>query len=865
MPNTLLLLNDLPVLADVAVRGLVLFGTAATVTLALRRASAATRHMVWTLGIAGALLVPALRPILPRLELPVPSVVSTSMPDPGPASIGDRSSAAPGAVVASPGRATDPADLGLHLAGSPPSAASSVSTTPAASPTSATSAASISPLGALTVLWRLGAILLLLRLAAGWMGLHRLSRRASRLGDPRIRHRATRLALRLGVTRSYRLLEGPAGSMPMTFGLFRATIVLPPDSRAWSRGRLDAVLLHELAHVARRDTATQLLAEVTRALHWLDPLAWLAARRLRVEREHACDDMALSAGPRPWEYADELLDLVRSYRASPAPAAALAMARPGQVASRLRAVLDDGRRRGRVGRAPAAAGSVVALLVALACTAAAPVPAGTAVDRESPRPMAVSGDLGGLQLGYLDHGDLEPDASASLSGPVASTATALPRPLAQEASCIAAGGDWRQVQHQSNNRRITIRMSRRDCDFELRMEGDVDFDAYEMVVRRMGQGARLRLEEEGRGTEHSLDIRVGRDGAPVYEYERDGRNRVFDAEAQAWFSSALQGLFRRTGFMADARVEALLRAGGVEAVLRELGELETSHGFATYVTALLEQARLDEAQLRALVRASGRRVESDHYMAGILEAVATHQPLTGGLLDDYLGATTSLESDHYRSEALEAAIHSGRLTGPQVGRVLEAAGAMDSDHYRSRILTGIADRYALEVDFRSAYLRATADMSSDHYRSEVLGRLLDRGDLSADDRAGVLVATDMVDSDHYRSRLLKKVAEGGLTDPALQRAFFQVAAGLDSDHYHRESLLALLGQGVDPALLVRVLDSAAREIESDHYLSDLLLSVLADYPVEGAVRQAFVAAMDSIGSGHYRGRVADALLRAERP
>lgn len=863
MGSAILMLSDLPVLADAAIRGLVLLGTAATLMLVLHRASAATRHLVWTVALAGVLVVPALRPVLPHLELPVPAAEVLRSPAPAstagpelpvsvqPPSMGTSSRVDGGAERSDAQGVASKVASSVHSTGVLRSAGE---TTPGTAGDRRPIGGAIPPL---TVLWLVGAILLLLPLGAGWIELRRLALRSPRLEDPRIRHRATRLALRLEATRGYRLLESPAGSMPMTFGLFRATILLPADAREWSRSRLDAVLLHELAHVARRDTATQLLAELVRAFHWFNPLAWLAARRLRVEREHACDDMALAAGSRPSEYADELLALVRSYRTAPASTAALAMARAGEVASRLRAVLDEGRPRGRVRRAPGLAGTLAGLLVILACTAAVPVPAAPTA-AAAPALSAEEVVLEGARPGE------ERVEGSGIAGIVAFDPVDSPRAAEQAASCIAGSGDWSHIQHQSNNGRRTIRMERRGCDFELRMQGDIDFDAQRMTIRGMAAGARLRLEEDSRGTDHSLDIRVGRDGAPVYAYERDGREREFDVEARAWFASALEALFRSTGFLADERVEALLRTGGVEAVLAELGHLETSHGFAQYTEALLEQARLDEAQLRALVRASSRRVESDHHMSGILEAVATHQPLTGGLLDDYLAATASLDSDHYRSKTLHAPLRSDRLTGAQLQRVLQAAATMDSDHYRSRILIEIADRYALERDFRAAYIESAAAMTSDHYRSEVLSRLLDRRDLSPGDRAGVLIATGMIDSDHYRSRLLAKVSEQGLTDPSLQRAFFEVAAGLESDHYYRESLTALLGQGIEPMLLVKVLDSAAREMESDHYLSELLLTVLSGYTVEGAVREAFMTAMDAIESTHYRGRVADSLLRRGR-
>ena len=100
----------------------------------------------------------------------------------------------------------------------------------------------------------------------------------------------------------------------MTWGLFRPIVLLPQDAPHWTDTRLQVVLLHELAHVRRCDWALQLLAEVLRAVCWLNPLAWLAASRLRSESERASDDEVLRAGVAGAEYASHLLALARAAR-----------------------------------------------------------------------------------------------------------------------------------------------------------------------------------------------------------------------------------------------------------------------------------------------------------------------------------------------------------------------------------------------------------------------------------------------------------------------------------------------------------------------------------------------------------------------
>src|SRR5262249_11485130 len=96
---------------------------------------------------------------------------------------------------------------------------------------------------------------------------------------------------------------------------------------------------HELAHVRRRDFAMQFLVYIVSSVYWFNPLVLYLARRMRIERECACDDIVMRMGTDPEDYASHLIDIARG--AVVGAAAALPMARSSDFESRIRAVLDN--------------------------------------------------------------------------------------------------------------------------------------------------------------------------------------------------------------------------------------------------------------------------------------------------------------------------------------------------------------------------------------------------------------------------------------------------------------------------------------------------------------------------------------------
>lgn len=372
-------------IADLALKATALLAAGCVAAFLLRRRDASTRHAVWSGLMGAALLLPLVAAVAPSIEVPLLPAAAARAARITPVPVAARELAVP---TDRTGSLADASRVTLDAGADDARAASR-------GPASALPAISLTQiaLGA----WLAVALLLIARLAAAHLQARGLLHAC---GDPstRLRDALASVCRSLGiVTPGLRI--APSGTMPAVIGVRRPAIVLPSDAETWTRERLDLVLLHECAHVRRRDALMQVIASVATAAYWWHPLAWIAARNIVRERELACDDLVVATGTPASRYAEHLLDIARSMKSSRQPAlAALAMARPSQLEGRLIALLEERPRGAKPGRAVAAGLS----LAAVALLAVAPIklvaraviaPDGTALATEgaqAPAPAAAA-------------------------------------------------------------------------------------------------------------------------------------------------------------------------------------------------------------------------------------------------------------------------------------------------------------------------------------------------------------------------------------------------------------------------------------------------------------------------------------------
>ena len=353
---TILSTQGFAILLDISVKGFILLAVVMLAISRMKRASAASRHLAWSLVMVGLLSLPVLSLLLPSWQIPVhwPGFSITYFQQHNQRL--PQETGAPLALL--------PKLQTIDMTATVPKAEFNNRNTVAAEPNQSRLAADsnivslensprnvhISWQIAVFLLWGMGAMISIAPCFFGMIWLRQLVKTPAKPATEWIERMNALIRVTEGKD-TVQLVQCPGYMTPMNWGILHPVIALPESAREWSSERLDMVFRHELAHVQRRDCLTQAFAQIACAIYWFNPLVWLASRSMRIERERACDDLVINSGTQAKEYASHLLDIARAYGARKAYiCTAVPMARISQIETRLKAILDSGKNRRKVTR-----------------------------------------------------------------------------------------------------------------------------------------------------------------------------------------------------------------------------------------------------------------------------------------------------------------------------------------------------------------------------------------------------------------------------------------------------------------------------------------------------------------------------------
>jgi beta-lactamase regulating signal transducer with metallopeptidase domain len=841
----------------------------AAVLAALRRSGPDVRYVVSTIALAL------------MLTMPVVTVIQTmaAAPDAGRASIDT------GAT-----RAVEPDGVAAAAASTagevPRSFGPSAASTPARWSLGDGGRSLDEWLPLLVSVWLIGVAVLTLRLFSGWMWVQRLKSHGTGPAPERLASALNRLTRQLHIGRAVRLFESSTVAVPTVIGWLKPVVLLPTSAVAClSPDQLEAILAHELAHIRRHDYLVNLLQTVVETLLFYHPAVWWLSRRIRAEREHCCDDLAVSLCGDPVAYAAALAEL-EGLRSSSGNL--ILAATGGSLLQRVRRLLGVP---SHAGRAPGWLAAGAALLVLLSMSAGAvardslvgdqqaplAVPPAPAVEPASPRPV-VAAPLEAPAAPIATTPAMPPAAPIATTPSVPLAAPAMVAPAIAPPSLIAGtpleavaraiAGTPRPVSPAvaiatpvvpviaapalptgsgvppvALSPTAPMPLPTPAAIAPAPGVASTPIAAFPQATRSQSpsaSGSTSRPGQENSGNwvwsdngrkvevNYRGDIEFTDDDTDVKRMSPGGYLRIKDGGR---FGSDNSVEFRPDS---NGGIEHRFWAGGRERPFEPEGR-----------KWLIEM-------LPKFIRQSGIGAP----------ARVTRIMKSGGPAA-VLAEISRIEGSFARRVYFTELFKQPGLTPANMQRALAQAGReIDSDFELASLLVA-SNRLVTDDGARKAYLDAARTIESDFELHRVLGSIVKAGPMSPPIAAAVLETSGSIDSDFEQASLLAEFAASQPIDGTVTAPYFRALSGVSSSFEHHRALTALVKRGdLSAPARAAALESAAT-IDSDFELASFLLEFLKAGGVEKGERAPFFSAVSAIGSDFERGRVLQAL--AHRP
>lgn len=622
-------------------------------------------------------------------------------------------------------------------------------------------------------IWFIGVLALSLRLLADWFIVRRLSTVGASVASREWQELAARLARRLHIERPIRLLQSTAVEVPAVVGWLRPVVLLPVSALAGlSPSQLEAILAHELAHVRRHDYLVNLLQTLVETLLFYHPAVWWLSRRIRIERENCCDDLAVSLCGDPYAYAEALAEL-EQLRAS-----GLALAASGgSLVDRVRRLVSTPSN--APGQGWLAGSAAVALIGGLAIAVAGinvvPVRATMAAG------PAANEALVGVSVATNPGGGISSALVLPQAPPAPPAPPQAPAPPASPAMPVSV---------DSGRGRTTMRWSDGRRTLEFQFEGVVAFSDDDRDVKSMSPGSRLRIKEGGWINSRTIELTADTDGKINRRYWSGLFEKAYDPDGRAWLPEVLPDIIRRTGIGAKARVARIFTTQGLNGVLAEIDRIDGSFGKRVYFNELLQTPGIDApATARAMAHA-GKQIDSDFELATLLSDAGQRFLEDEGVRRAYVEAARSIGSDFELRRTLSAPVDRGRLSPAVLTSVLEASQGIGSDFELATLLESVAKRYPLDA-VRGPYFAAVSSVGSAFEHGRVIKAVAKRTDLSDETLLETLRSAAAIKSNFECAQALTAiVAERQLSGAA--RDLYVRAAGRLGDFEEGQAMSALV-------------------------------------------------------------------------
>lgn len=385
--------------------------------------------------------------------------------------------------------------------------------------------------------------------------------------------------------------------------------------------------------------------------------------------------------------------------------------------------------------------------------------------------------------------------------------------------------------------------------FNIESRGKIELTDDDKDVKSMSEDGYLEISKTVFGSRRSIIIESMGGGKLKREYY-EGRTKMdWDGAGKAWLGEVLPEVVRTTTIGAETRVERFFNKGGAQAVLDEIGMMDSDYVKAHYGKLLLAK-NIPTADLPRVINKLSDEVNSDYYLSNLLKDNIGKLLVNKETADAFFQGASKVNSDYYKSVLLKEALKKYAASPAQVKIVLVSAGTMTSDYYLSTVLNSLLEQNGVKEESLNDLLAVSKNIGSAYYRMTVLNKAIEKDGISKAALKTMVEAAGGIDSDYYQTSVYNSMAEHANMDGEIVMQVINQIAEVNSDYYGAASLQNILEHQKLSEEAFSKLVTVGSHVNSAYYASEVLREA-AKKPLTKSQLLALLTASSNIDSDSY--------------
>lgn len=395
-------------------------------------------------------------------------------------------------------------------------------------------------------------------------------------------------------------------------------------------------------------------------------------------------------------------------------------------------------------------------------------------------------------------------------------------------SYSSSGGQSRSIVTRGSGESQTIvaKLGDGNSTFELQSQGAITLSENEQDVVDIQPHGYLRFSDDDGTTVRKMDWERAENGDLKRSYSVDGSSADLDAEGEAWLAQSFDRMLHETPIGAVSRANRLLKEGGPDALLAEIGKLKNDNLQETYLRVLASAEGIQSGTMVQAVKLVATQISSPSAQEDALIELSSHFRDDADISLALIDAATNIKSPSHQEDVLVALSKNRELTSAVTIAAIRAAGEIDSPSHQVDVLTAILSKATPDTDIQTAYIEVADTVSSPSHQEDVFLALIESGISDPAVFKRVAAAAAKIRSVSSQEDVMVKLIRAAPADDDVLIACLDVVPNIKSSSHQEDVMKEVLKRDNLSEPVLRRAAQVVKKISSSHSREELQAKIL---------------------------------------